>query len=85
MAQLSNEEVCGTQDVFFRDLEVFALDPARRWDPLRGKGLDLLDGVVGRVDKELPDQMQTLVVGDVRCRLLCPRLTVQILGPLAKR
>jgi hypothetical protein len=42
----------------------------RHWNPLRCEGLQLVDGVERRVVEEATDELEALVVGDVRRRLL---------------
>jgi hypothetical protein len=54
-------------------------DPLRMWDPLAGEGLQLLDGVTGGMGQKGADQVQSLVIGEMRCGLVGQGLPVQVL------
>jgi hypothetical protein len=49
------------------------------WYPLRREGLQLLDRVVSCLIEEGPDEVEALVVGDVRSRFLMSWLAVRVL------
>lgn len=55
------------------------LDPTRGWYPLRGESLDVFDGMMGRVDKELADEVHAFVVGDMGSRFLAKRFAIEVL------
>lgn len=48
-------------------------------DPLAGEGLQLFDRVARGVGEERPDEVKTLVVGDVRRGLLASGFAIEIL------
>lgn len=54
-------------------------------DPLRGEALDVLDGMKRGVVKELTNQAEPFMVGNVRRGLLSPRPSIQILKSINQR
>jgi hypothetical protein len=72
---------CGGRagELVLRDLDLLDPDPAGVRDPLRGEGLQLLDGVVRGESEEGLDQVKTLIVGEMRSRSLSEGSAIQIL------
>lgn len=77
--ELLSQEVCRAQQVRLRDLDMVDPDPLRVWDPLAGEGLQFLDGVARGMGKKGADQVQPLVIGEMRCGLVGQGLSVQVL------
>lgn len=61
-AKLGLYEFGRTLQMGIRDGDFLELDPCWGRNPLAGKGLDVLDGVLRGIGEELADQAQTFVV-----------------------
>jgi len=69
----------GSVDVVSRDWNIFCAYPVWCWHPLTGEGLDIFDCMMGSVDEELADEVETDVVGDVGGGLLMEGFAVEVL------
>jgi hypothetical protein len=78
-AKLLLDEVGGTSQVFVNYGSSFHLDPLRVRNPLRCECLEFLNCVVGSKLEKCANQVQALVIREVRRRLLLGRFLVQIL------
>jgi len=66
-------------DVLLLDLDLVYPDPRRMRHPLGREALDIFDGVVGRVEQEFLDQVEALVVGNLRRGFLRACFAIEIL------
>lgn len=78
-AELGFEDTRGVLELVGRDGHLVDLDPLGMRNPLRGEGLDLLDRVMRDILEERPDQVESLIVGQVRGRPLVERFAVEVL------
>lgn len=77
--QLSLNQLCCSAEVLVGYGDAFQLDPLWVRDPLRCESLDLFDGVMGGILEERSNQVQSLVVREMRGRLLLQVLFVEVL------
>lgn len=78
-AKLGLEGAGRVVELFDRDRHLVDLDPLGVRDPLGSEGLDLLDSMRGDIFEKGPDQVQPLIVGQMRSRPLVERLAVDVL------
>lgn len=77
-AQLRAHEVGRALQLRVGDGWMVDVDPVRHGHPLRGEGLQLLDRMQRGIVQEAPDQLEALVVGDVRRRLVLERAALEV-------
>lgn len=82
VSQLSNDSISRFGDTVLRNVNLVDLDPVGTGHPLRSESLDVFDSVVRGVEKELADQIYTLMVRDMSRRLLMERLSIEVLQSL---
>lgn len=81
-AKLRADEFSRSRELRIAYIGHFHVHPVRYWDPLRREGLQLVDGVQGRVVQEAPDELEALVVGDVCGGLLCKWSAIEVVGEI---
>ncbi|KAI4243670.1 MAG: hypothetical protein L6R42_010685, partial [Xanthoria sp. 1 TBL-2021] len=81
VAQLYDYSICSIIDCFLSDGDFLYPTPWWIWYPLRGKGLDVFDGMVGCVEEEAANEKKTLMIRNMCGRLLAEGFAIKILYP----
>lgn len=79
MTQLSDYCIGSIVDCFLGNCDFFYPAPGRVGHPLRGKGLNVFDGMIGGVYEKAADEVKTLMVRNVCCGLLAQGFAIEVL------
>jgi hypothetical protein len=65
--------------MFGRNSDILGADPRRMGNDIGGERLQVVDGLVGGIDQEGADEVESFIVGDMCSWLLMPRFAVGVL------